>query len=117
MTKTVVKSGARVSEAVNLRASPENDAGVIAVVPAKAAVGVLACDKWCEVTYNGKKGWIYESFVTTSRPAKKKAASQPTKKKAAPTVAKQPAKPAAAPAPAAAATQPAPTRKISSSRT
>ena len=113
VTKTVVKRGARVSTAVNLRASPENDAGVIAVVPAKAAVNVLGCDKWCQVTYNGKTGWVYGNFVTTkSRPAKKKAASA---------LAKQPAKPAAAPAavatPAPAATQPAATKRMISSRT
>ena len=84
MTKTVVKGGARVSKAVNLRTSPENGAGVIMVVPAKAAVSVLACDKWCQISYNGKTGWVYKSFVTTSQPAKKKAA---------PAAAKQPAKP------------------------
>ncbi len=99
--KTTVKGrSVRVSEAVNMRSRPKRGSGVILVVPAKAAVNVLSCDQWCEVTYNGKKGWIYKSFVGTSGPAKKKAtqaaAKQPAKKKAAAAAAKQPAAPATA---------------------
>ena len=79
----------RLTAAVNLRAGPDNDAGVLTIIPAKAAVTVVDCDQWCQITYQGKKGFIYKSFVAVS----------------------QPAKPVAAPA---AAKQPATTQKISS---
>ena len=52
-----------VTKYVNLRAAPDNDAKIIVVVPAKARVGVLSCEQWCEVVFQGRKGWIYKSFV------------------------------------------------------
>ena len=37
------------------------------VVPAGSAVNVLSCDGWCEVVYNGKKGWVYKNFLSGSK--------------------------------------------------
>jgi hypothetical protein len=48
---------------VNMRARPDNSAPVILVVPGRRHVEVIGCDFWCEVVYNGKRGWIYKSFV------------------------------------------------------
>jgi hypothetical protein len=48
---------------VNMRAGPDNSAPVILVVPGKRHVEVIACDFWCEVVYDGKRGWIYKGFV------------------------------------------------------
>jgi uncharacterized protein YgiM (DUF1202 family) len=54
---------ATVTTHVNMRAAPENDAGVVRVVPAGARVNVLACEIWCQVTYEGKTGWIFRDFI------------------------------------------------------
>jgi hypothetical protein len=48
---------------VNMRARPDNSAPVILVVPGRRHVEVIDCDFWCEVVYNGKRGWIYKRFV------------------------------------------------------
>lgn len=57
---------ARVTKYVNLRSGPNDDSGVVAVVPAKASVSVLDCKAWCEVMFDGKKGWIYKRFLRES---------------------------------------------------
>jgi hypothetical protein len=48
---------------VNMRARPDNSAPVILVVPGRRHVEVIGCDFWCEVVYDGKRGWIYKGFV------------------------------------------------------
>ncbi|TIQ94606.1 SH3 domain-containing protein [Mesorhizobium sp.] len=55
----------RVLRAVTMRSGPKNGAAAIVTVPAKSAVQVMSCKKWCEIVYNGKRGWIYKSFVKT----------------------------------------------------
>nr|WP_246252663.1 SH3 domain-containing protein [Mesorhizobium camelthorni] len=57
---------ARVTKYVNLRAGPNDESKVVAVVPAKASVSVLDCKAWCEVVFDGKKGWIYKRFIRES---------------------------------------------------
>ena len=94
----VAPGAARVTAAVNLRSSPRKGSSVAVVVPAGSAVNVLTCDGWCEVVYNGKKGWVYKSYligIEGQAAESGKAANSP----AAPTTASQPA-----------------TRKIQSSR-
>ena len=46
------------------------------VVPAGSAVNVLSCDGWCQIAYNGRKGWIYKNYLTASKvkPQKQQAA-------------------------------------------
>ena len=51
---------------VNMRARPSNGSAVIQVVPGKSTVEVISCDYWCEVVYEGKRGWIYKGFVRGS---------------------------------------------------
>lgn len=48
---------------VNLRAEPDNGATVVAVVPAEKQVQVVSCDYWCEVVFEGQRGWIYKNFI------------------------------------------------------
>jgi hypothetical protein len=48
---------------VNMRAGPDNGAAVIMVVPRNRNVEVIGCDYWCEVVYEGRRGYIYKSFV------------------------------------------------------
>jgi SH3-like domain-containing protein len=57
---------ARVTKYVNLRSGPTDESKVVAVVPAKASVSVLDCKAWCEVVFDGKKGWIYKRFIRES---------------------------------------------------
>jgi hypothetical protein len=55
---------APVTTHVNLRAKPDNDAAVVAVVPAKRNVEVVECTQWCEVVYGGKQGFVHRRFVS-----------------------------------------------------
>ena len=55
---------APVTTHVNLRAKPDNDAAVVAVVPAKRNVEVVECTQWCEVVYGDKQGFVHRRFVT-----------------------------------------------------
>lgn len=52
-----------VSDHVNMRAAPENGSAVVAVVPIGQQVTVLSCDQWCNVSYDGREGWVYRRFV------------------------------------------------------
>lgn len=54
---------ASVKVAVNMRSKPDNGAKVIAVLPKGRTVEVLGCKLWCEVSADGKRGFIYKSFV------------------------------------------------------
>jgi hypothetical protein len=54
---------AHVKTAVNMRASPDQDAKVLTVVPAKASVNVIECKSWCKIAFDGREGWVYKSFV------------------------------------------------------
>lgn len=55
----------RILRAVTMRTGPKNNAAAIVTVPAKTSVQVMGCKKWCQIVYNGKRGWIYKSFVKT----------------------------------------------------
>jgi hypothetical protein len=49
---------------VNLRSGPGNDAEVMTVVPFDAAIlAEKDCPHWCAVTYDGRRGYIYKSFI------------------------------------------------------
>jgi hypothetical protein len=55
---------ARANTWVNLRSGPGNDASVLAVVPYDAAIlAEKNCRHWCEVVYDGRKGFIYKTFI------------------------------------------------------
>lgn len=56
-------AGGHTTTAVNMRAKPDNNAAVVAVVPAGAQVVVASCNLWCQVRVNGKQGWIFKSFL------------------------------------------------------
>lgn len=59
-------SAARVVRAVNLRAGPGNSEAVLAVVPDGASVDVIGCRHWCEVVFDGQRGWLYRSFLESA---------------------------------------------------
>ncbi|NND49453.1 MAG: SH3 domain-containing protein [Rhizobiales bacterium] len=54
---------ARATTYVNMRAGPDNGEAVVAVVPAEAELEVVECTNWCEVMFEGQRGWIYSKFV------------------------------------------------------
>lgn len=58
-----VTGSARINRHVNLRVKPDNDSRVVTIVPVNARVNVLYCKDWCEVTYGGKRGYVYKRFV------------------------------------------------------
>jgi hypothetical protein len=94
-----------VHTAVKLHAGPSNGSRSIGVVPSKATVHVLNCQGWCKVSYQGREGYVFKSFLGHgSAPVAQKAA--PEKAAAAKTAAApqaqaaQSAAKAAAPAPA-----------------
>lgn len=66
----VATGAARVTSAVNMRSAPKKGAGVLGVVPAGTNVKVLSCDGWCQISYNGRKGWVYKSFLAAGKPQK-----------------------------------------------
>jgi hypothetical protein len=57
----------RVNDGVNLRARPASGSKVLSVIPARASVGLVDCKAWCEVVYDGTRGFIYKSFVGGKR--------------------------------------------------
>jgi hypothetical protein len=52
-----------VTSHVNLRATADNNAKVVAVVPAGKNVDVVECKQWCEVSYNDQQGYIHKRFL------------------------------------------------------
>jgi hypothetical protein len=49
--------------AVNMRAKPDNDANIVTVIPAGKAFAVIGCKAWCEVSFNGKRGFVYKDLI------------------------------------------------------
>jgi len=52
-----------VTSHVNLRATADNGAAVVAVVPAGKNVEVVDCKGWCEVVYNDQRGFVHKRFL------------------------------------------------------
>lgn len=49
---------------VNMRAGPGDDADVMLVVPALAEIEAEEGCDWCAVTYDGRAGFIYRTFIS-----------------------------------------------------
>lgn len=58
-----VSRNAQVRSAVNMRSRPRQGASVMTVIPARASVGVVDCDLWCQVVYEGRSGYVFRDFV------------------------------------------------------
>jgi hypothetical protein len=58
-------STGRILRAVTMRAGPKQKAAAMVTVPAKTSVQVISCKKWCQIVYNGKRGWIYKTYIKT----------------------------------------------------
>lgn len=49
---------------VNMRTGPSDEADVVEVVPALATVQAQAGCDWCAVSYEGRQGYIYKTFLS-----------------------------------------------------
>ena len=55
---------ARIRTAVNMRSGPADGSRVLSVIPTNSTVSLApGCRHWCKVTYQGRTGYIYKSFV------------------------------------------------------
>lgn len=54
---------ATIKRSVNMRATPQKGGQVLGVIPAKTAVELVSCTQWCEIVFNGKRGYVYKSYV------------------------------------------------------
>ncbi|WP_306051713.1 hypothetical protein [Oceaniradius stylonematis] len=51
-------------EHVNLRAGPDNDAAILAIIPGNAAFAAEeGCEHWCAAVFEGQQGYVYNSFI------------------------------------------------------
>jgi len=57
---------ARVTAWVNMRASADNKAATVKVLPAGTIVTVVQCKFWCEIVADGKRGFVFKSFLKAS---------------------------------------------------
>ncbi len=53
----------RTARAVTMRTGPRKGAAAMGTLPANTAVEVVDCKQWCEIVYNGKRGFIYKSYL------------------------------------------------------
>ena len=57
---------------VRLRAGAGTDARVLATIPRGAAVRVEACaNRWCEVRFEGRRGYASDRYLSESRPSER----------------------------------------------
>ncbi len=54
---------------LNIRTGPGPQYPVIGAIPGNGQATITGCiegSRWCEVTYNGKQGWAYSQYLTTT---------------------------------------------------
>lgn len=62
---TAAATAAKVRSSVFLRSRPVDGASVLVTIPGGASVQVdTGCRHWCAVTYQGKRGFVYKSFLS-----------------------------------------------------
>lgn len=52
-----------VRDAVNFRAAPDSKSEVLSVLPANTRIEAQTDCGWCEVAYQGQRGFVYKSFI------------------------------------------------------
>ena len=50
-------------QAVTMRSKPSSRGSVLGTIPGRAEVEVVSCDSWCEIVYDGKRGFVYKRFL------------------------------------------------------
>ena len=57
------KSNGKIVRSVNMRSRPATGSSTITVIPGGSSVGVVSCRYWCQVEYDGRRGYVYKSFL------------------------------------------------------
>ena len=53
----------QITKGANMRSRPKSGSSVLAVVPKGAAVQLVSCSAWCEIIYDGRRGYVYKNFI------------------------------------------------------
>jgi uncharacterized protein YraI len=54
---------------LNIRAGPGPQYGIVGAIPDRGQAVILGCIQgslWCEVSYNGRQGWVFSQYLTAS---------------------------------------------------
>ena len=54
---------------LNIRTGPGSQYGIVGAIPDRGHAVILGCIQgslWCEVSYNGRRGWVYSQYLTAS---------------------------------------------------
>jgi hypothetical protein len=54
---------------LNIRTAPGPQYGIVGAIPDRGQAVILGCIQgslWCEVSYNGRQGWVYSQYLTAS---------------------------------------------------
>ena len=54
---------------LNIRTGPGPQYGIVGAIPDRGQAVILGCIQgslWCEVSYNGRQGWVYSQYLTAS---------------------------------------------------
>jgi uncharacterized protein YraI len=72
VTGRALTGSTTINEAANMRAAARSGSSVLMVVPDGARVSIApGCEQWCEISYNGRRGFVYKDFVGGGRVASK----------------------------------------------
>lgn len=55
---------------VNIRSGASSKSAVIGTIPANTSVDIVKCASWCEIAYDGKRGYVYSGFLGKGAKAK-----------------------------------------------
>jgi len=78
-TSRALTENSSLNEAANMRAAPRSGSRVLMVVPDGARVSIApGCEQWCEISYNGRRGFVYKDFIGGGRVASKSRAKTDT---------------------------------------
>ncbi|WP_310203877.1 SH3 domain-containing protein [Ancylobacter sp. 3268] len=60
--------GATIRSPVTMRTGPNKGAAAMQTLKSGQQVELVACDSWCEIVADGKRGFIYKSFLNAGAP-------------------------------------------------
>lgn len=58
--------GAVLRSSVTMRAAPKNGAAAVLNLKGGQRVELVACDQWCEILVDGKRGFVYKRFIDSA---------------------------------------------------
>ncbi|MBX3597356.1 MAG: SH3 domain-containing protein [Rhizobiaceae bacterium] len=71
-TGRTLTGAATLNSAANMRAAARSGSSVLGVVPEGARVSIApGCEQWCEISYNGRRGFVYKDFIGSGRATEK----------------------------------------------